>query len=179
MTIDPNTLTLPARRIQIVMTCGMALFLAITAGLAFATITKPSSVGPILADFGGFSTGPLMAWQTVALIGITAIHLTIWLLLLGTARHVFRHLADGEPEAASHAARNLANWLWAMLAWGLISQILVSLVATWGFPEGQRAISFGFGTPQVSIALSALIAGFMARAFALGAELWRDHSEVV
>ena len=179
MVVDPNILTVPARRIRTVMTCGVMLLLAIAATLAFGAVATPASVGESLARVSGFPTGPLQAWQNGALMGVAAIHLAIWIVLLGTARQVFGTLAEGEPETAGHAARTLSYWLWAMLVWGLIAQMLVSLVATWGLPEGERSLTLGVGTSQISLALSALIAGFMARAFALGAELWRDHREVV
>ena len=73
----------------------------------------------------------------------------------------------------------VAYLLWGMLLWGIVSQGLASVVATWGYPEGERSLSIAFGTPQISIAFSALVASFMAHAFALGAELWRDHQEVI
>lgn len=177
--IDPNTVIVPARRIQTVTACGVVLLFAITVALAFGAVTMPASMGETLARLSGFSTGPMQAWQNSALLGVAAIHLVVWIALLGTLGRVFGYLADGKPETAGRAALTLSYLLWAMLAWGLISQMLVSTVATWGFPEGERAVHLGVGAQQISIALSALIAGFMARAFALGAELWRDHREVV
>ncbi|XWN31484.1 MAG: hypothetical protein ROR55_29205 [Devosia sp.] len=177
--IDPNILTVPARRIQTVLTGGIVLLFAITVALAFGVVTRPESLGESLADMSGFSTGPMQAWQNSALAGVAAIHLAVWIMVLGTARRVFGALAKGEPETAGLAARTLSYWLWAMLAWGLVSQMLVAPIATWGFPEGEHIVGVGVGTSQISLALSALIAGFMARAFALGAQLWRDHQEVV
>ena len=177
--IDPNSVTRPARRIRTVMTCGLLLLSAVAAALAFGAVAMPASLGESLARVSGFPTGPLQAWQNGALLGIAAVHLTIWILLLGIARRLFGNLAEGEAETAGRTARTLSHWLWAMLAWGVIAQMLVSLVATWGLPEGERSVVLAVGTTQISLALSALIAGFMARAFALGAELWRDHREVV
>ncbi|MEM8854767.1 MAG: hypothetical protein AAGD34_13780 [Pseudomonadota bacterium] len=179
MTVDPKILTVPARRIQTVMSFGVVLFSAATAALAIGAITAPTGTGESLATMGGFSTGPMEGWQNGALVGIAAIHLAIWIALFLTARRMFSTLADGDAEIAGAAARTLSNWLWAMLAWGLISQVLVGLVATWGFPEGERSVGLGIGTTEISLALSALIAGLMARAFAFGAELWRDHREVI
>lgn len=177
--VDPNALTVPARRIQMVITCGVVLLVALTVALAFGAVTEPADTGESIARVSGLLTGPMQAWQNAVLLSIAALHLAIWIVLLATARRMFGHLAEGDPETAGHVARTLSRWLWALLALGLMSQMIVSFVATWGFPNGERSVSLGVGTPQISVALSALIAGFMARAFALGAELWRDHREVV
>ncbi|MEM1432206.1 MAG: hypothetical protein AAGG09_22330 [Pseudomonadota bacterium] len=177
--VDPSSLTLPARRIQIVMTCSLVLLSASMAGLVVAAATMPVTVGETLARLGGFAAGPMAAWQSAALTGIAAMHLAVWIVLFGVARLVFAHMADGAPDLAARTARTLSHWLWAMLAWGVTSQMIVSVVATWGLGEGERALHLGIGTSELFVALSALIAGFMARAFALGAELWQDHREVV
>ena len=179
MTVDPTILVGPARRIQTLMTSGLVLLLALTTALTLGAIAMPASLGETLAHLSGFPVGPLQTWQNGVLTGVAAIYLAIWIMLLGIARRVFGHLANGKPEAAARAAQVLSYWLWTLLAWGLISRTLVSLVVTWSFPEGERALVVAIGMTEASLAFSALIAGFMARAFALGAELWRDHQKVV
>ncbi|MEM0936989.1 MAG: hypothetical protein AAF646_13670 [Pseudomonadota bacterium] len=177
--IDLNALTAPARRMQSLMTWGLALLYAVMAGLVLAVVTAPARLGHSLATVSGFPDAPIGDWQSTLLLLIVALHLAVWLVLFGIARKVFQHLAEADPDSAAQSAQSLSYWLWAMLAWGLASQMFVSVVATWGMPEGQRALHLAFGTSEIFVAFSALIAGFMARAFALGAELWRDHREVI
>ncbi|WP_299963836.1 hypothetical protein [uncultured Roseobacter sp.] len=177
--INPRTLLASARRMQLVMSCMVGLFLVGSATLIAVVIATPGVIGAHLAQVSGFANGPLEPWQTVALACIGLVHMALWLAVLTGARRVFGQIAQGNPEGAATTARQLSYGLWAMLGWGLVSQMIVSVVATWGYPPGQRALALGIGTPEISVALSALIAGFLARAFALGAELWRDHQAVV
>ena len=161
------------------MTGGILVLAAITLAFTGIGLTAPASLGQGLAQLGGFADASLRPWQNIALISIVTVHLILWISLLVTARRLFGLLAAGKPADAGDIATFLAKLLWGLLLWGLISQVLVSLIATWGFPQGERSVSIAFGTPQISVAFSALIASFMARAFALGAELWQDHREVI
>ncbi|MEM7599732.1 MAG: hypothetical protein AAF382_18745 [Pseudomonadota bacterium] len=177
--IDPDSVTRPAQRLQAVMTTGAAVLILAMMGLAVAMMTNLGGLGMTLADMAGFGSGPLKTWQSLGLSAVVAAHIAVWIILFALVGRVFGHLADGDADAAAGQARRLSYWLWGMLMWGIVSQMIVSVVATWGFGDGQRELTIGLGTAQISIALSALIAGFMARAFALGAELWRDHREMV
>ncbi|MCV3272880.1 hypothetical protein [Roseobacter sinensis] len=177
--IDPDRLTASARRLQIVMTSGLVLLCVLAVALAVWLFAATADLGEGLARMSGGSPGPLAAWQIAVLAGLLAVHLAVWCVLLGMARAMFGHLAAGDPEAAARSARRLAASLWVMLGWGLVSQLIASPVATWGLGDGARSLSLSLGPLQLSLLLSALFAGFMARAFALGAELWRDHRAVV
>jgi len=95
------------------------------------------------------------------------------------AARVFGKLADGDVDTAAQVAGVLALWFWAIFIWALAEPAVTSVVSTWHMPEGQRSLSIALNGQQVSLALSALIMGCMARALSLGAELWRDHREVV
>lgn len=177
--IDPHSLTAPARRLQHVMSAGLAAILLVACALGLGLLVAPHRIGETLATMTGFESGPLAVWQHAALIAALCVHLAVWFALIGAARAVFRALADGRPEAAAEASRALACRLWLLLGWGLASQTIVSVVATWGYPVGQRVLQLSLGSPQVSLVLAALIASVMARSFALGAELWRDHQAMV
>ena len=180
MSIDPVTVTAPARRIAYVMTCA-AIALAVAAlALVACVVAAPGATGAWLAAAAGYpaTAGPGL-WQTVVLSALVLIYVAIWGRVFITARLVFQNLSRGLPAQAGDAARSLSRWLWLVLAWGILSQTLGSVAATWHFAEGERTLAISLGMTQVSIALAALIAGFMAHAFALGAELWRDHQEVV
>ncbi|MEM6481951.1 MAG: hypothetical protein AAF922_02805 [Pseudomonadota bacterium] len=177
--LDTKTFTASARRVQTVMTLCLALFATLFLALILGGLIKPHDVGALIAEFAGFEGENRARWQDAGLIAVVALNLAIWTVLVFYARQVFAHLATGVPDAAAYAARRLSYWIWIMLAWGLLSQALTSLLATWGYPEGQRAIAIGLGIPQISTVLAALVTGFMAQTFAFGAELWRDHQEVV
>ncbi|WP_224826123.1 hypothetical protein [Cognatishimia sp. MH4019] len=177
--VDVSDLTHSAQRMGRIMTGAVALLWGAALALAIGALITPASLGEALATVSGFQVNILSGWQIAVLVCIAAVHLGVWIVLLMMARRMFENLAQGAPEPAGSVAGRLSYWLWAMLGWGLISQMLVSLVVTWGFPEGERAISLGVGTSHILMALAALLASFMARAFALGAELWRDTQEVV
>ncbi|MEM6375821.1 MAG: hypothetical protein AAF686_06230 [Pseudomonadota bacterium] len=177
--LDTVTFTAAAQRVQAAMTLCLILFAALTVALLLGGMIRPHDMGTLISDLAGFGSETRAGWQDAGLITIVALSLAVWIILIHQARQVFAHLASGTPDAAAQAAKRLSLWLWIMLAWGLASQILTSLLATWGFPEGQRAIAIGLGLPQISTILAALVTSFMAQAFTLGAELWRDHQEVV
>ena len=161
------------------MTVGIVILIGFAAICAVASVVSPTELAESIAYKAGYETAPLLLWQSVALIAIMAAHMMLWLALLFVARRLFGQLRRGNPAAAARSARWVAYLLWVMLVWGLASQSLASVTATWGYPEGSRVLSIAFGTPQISVAFSALIASFMAQAFALGAELWQDHQEVI
>ncbi|MEC3862952.1 hypothetical protein VK792_16785 [Mesobacterium sp. TK19101] len=177
--IDATRTLAAARKIEVIMTAGIVILIGFACIGAVASVVSPTELAESIAHRAGYVTAPLVLWQSLALIAILGAHLALWLALLFVARRLFRQLRQGNPAAAVQSARWVAYLLWIMLAWGLASQALASVAATWGYPEGSRVLSIAFGTPQISVAFSALIASFMAQAFALGAELWQDHREVI
>jgi hypothetical protein len=177
--IDASPTLAAARKLEVVMTAGIVVLTGFACIGAVASVVSPTELAESIAHRAGYVTAPLALWQSLALIAILAAHLALWLALLFVARRLFGQLRQGNPAAAVHSARWVAYLLWGMLFWGLASQALASVATTWGYPEGSRVLSIAFGTPQISVAFSALIASFMAQAFALGAELWQDHREVI
>lgn len=177
--IDARGALVAASKIEVAMTVGIVILVGFACVGGVASVVFPTELAESFASRAGFVTAPLALWQSWALIAILWAHLLLWLTLLFVARRLFGQLRQGNPAAAVHSARWVAYLLWGMLFWSLASQALVSVAATWGYPEGSRILSIGFGTPQISVAFSALIASFMAQGFTLGAELWQDHREVV
>lgn len=80
---------------------------------------------------------------------------------------------------AARVARRFAAWLWVALIWGIAAQMLASGISTWNFAEGERMVAFQLSAAQITTVLAALMAAVLAHAFALGAELWQDHREIV
>lgn len=177
--IEVEQTLLAAHRLERMMTVGLALVALFTLGGLVVGVSAPLDVARTIARHVGYGDAPLLHWQAWVLIGVVSAHLAFWFALLAVARDLFGKLAQGHPGAAARSARRLAALLWAMLVCGLMAQALASVAATWGFPVGQRSLSIALGTPQISVAISALVASFMAHAFALGAELWQDHREVI
>jgi hypothetical protein len=177
--VDTERTLAAARRLEVAMTAGIGLLAAFgLVGIAIS-VAAPSAVAEALVRQGSYEENTLSAGQAWVVIGVVAIHVGFWIALLDLAGGVFRQLSRGNPKAAARRARVLALLLWGMLAWGLVSQMITSAAATWGFPVGERTISIAFGTTQISVAFAALIASFLAHGFALGAELWQDHWEVI
>ena len=177
--INPTGAITAASRLQTFMTGRLVLLLALAALGAVLAASDPLGAGEFLARQAGYGAAALAPWQAWSLIAIVSAHVALWIALLHFARRLFRHMADGVPASAAESARTLSYLLWGMLIWGICSHALVSVSATWGYPAGQRVLSVALGMPQITLFFSALMAGFMAHALALGAELWQDHQEVI
>jgi hypothetical protein len=178
--VDAERTLAAARRLEVAMTAGLGLLAAFgLLGVAISVAAPISGGRGCWCVKGSYGENTLSAGQAWVVIGVVAIHVGFWIALLDLAGGVFRQLSRGNPKAAARRARVLALLLWGMLAWGLVSQMITSAAATWGFPVGERTISIAFGTTQISVAFAALIASFLAHGFALGAELWQDHWEVI
>lgn len=177
--VDPARTLVAAHKLEVMMSVGIVVLLSLACAGLVGGFISPREMASSIALHGGFDATTLALWQSYALIGIIAVHMALWIALLWAARKLFGQLRRGKPDAAVGHARAVAYLLWAMLFWGLVSQPVVSVVSSWGYPEGTRILSISLGTPQISVAFAAMIASFMAQAFALGAELWQDHQEVI
>ncbi|MGR3492908.1 MAG: hypothetical protein ACU0DW_12690 [Shimia sp.] len=177
--IDAAPTLTSAQRLAQVMTA--LLLLPVIGALAtlFLAVTAPIDLSVWLAAAAAFPVAPLGGWQATGLIGLLISHLILWFTLLLTAREMFAQIGAGDIDAAGRLARRLALLLWTLLAWGIVSHAIGSVLATIALPEGERMLSVSLGTAQVSVALAALIASFLAHAFSLGAALWRDHRAVI
>ncbi|MGR3467068.1 MAG: hypothetical protein ACU0CI_04255 [Shimia sp.] len=177
--IDAAPTLSSAQRLAQVMTALLLLPVAGALATLFLSVTAPVDLGIWLAAAAGFPTAPLGGWQAAGLIALLLSHLALWFALLLTAREMFAQIGAGDIDAAGSFARRLALLLWVLLAWGILSHAAGSVLATIALPEGERLLQVSLGTAQISVALAALIASFLAHAFSLGAALWRDHREVI
>ncbi|MEM9797041.1 MAG: hypothetical protein AAF919_11150 [Pseudomonadota bacterium] len=178
--IDTSDLRRSARWLAgLVVVLQGALALGLLALLAWLA-NAPLAAGGWLAGAVGYPPGDgMQVWQAVALTGIAAVQLGLWIGVAGEMRGIFRALAWGDPTGAALAARRMARLLWIVLAWDIVGHAAATGLASWHYPDGTRAIGISLGSSQLSTALAALLAAFTARALALGAELWRDHREVI
>ncbi len=178
--IDPAPTFAAAGRLRLAMTAVLLLTIA-AAGAAALSGAEPDHAEMVRAVTGraDWDGPPLLVGQQIVLAGIGFVHLGVWLALLLIARAMFGRFAGGDLGGAAARARTLAHVLWGLFAWTIVAGTLASVVLTWHLPEGERALSPSLGSTQVSLALAALVAGFVARAFALSADLWQDHREVV
>lgn len=159
-------------QIAIVVTCALAL------GVLIATVMQTQATGALLSDLTGYAIQP-RAWQTVALAGIVCFGLGLYAATFFAAKKVSGGLLRGEVAVAGGAARQLARWLWAVLIWSTVAHTLAVLISTAHAGPGQRALSIAIGSPQLSIAITALVAAFLAQVLTLVAALWEDHKGIV
>lgn len=179
MTISTENVSNAAWRLRWILGIVAVLHVIAIAVLAIAVLRDPAGMGQTLALWAGYPEAARAPWQNLGLVGIACLNLLMWVMVFALAARVFGRLADGEVEDAAEIARALSLWFWAIFAWALAEPAVTSVISTWHMPEGERSLAISLSAKQVHLALSALVLGCMARALSLGAELWRDHREVV
>ncbi|MEM9715705.1 MAG: hypothetical protein AAF826_04230 [Pseudomonadota bacterium] len=127
----------------------------------------------------GYAGASLLEWQLISLTCVALVHLGILIAAAWHARNVFGFLARADLEQSARSSGKVATMLWAVLVYSIFAHTLGVLIVTWEFPEGQRALSLTLGSLHISALIAALIASLFAQALSLGAELWRDHNEVI
>ncbi|MEM8822144.1 MAG: hypothetical protein AAGF30_00900 [Pseudomonadota bacterium] len=177
--IDPKPVQASARTLSAVLLVLQSLLVA--AGIAVAALTTlmPAAMGGFLLEALGHEAVAPRPWQSLALASLALAQVIFLYVLTGHMRAIFTALDGLDPDGAARAARRTSWWLWGLLVWGVAAPAVASVTATWHFPAGERALTIGFGSAELTTALAALLAAFMARALALGAELWRDHRVVI
>ena len=177
--IDPMAVMTAARRVSVVLGMALSLAFAIGAVVLCWLVVDMAGLGRNLAGASGYSIGAPDTWQSLMLAAVYLLHLGVWGGVMASARTMFKALAAGDPSMAARRARRFAVWLWMALIWGVAAQMLTSGIATWNFAQGARMVAFQPSAAQITTALAALMAAVLAHAFALGAELWQDHREIV
>ncbi|WP_425090705.1 hypothetical protein [Tropicimonas sp. S265A] len=142
-------------------------------------IVDTPALGQMLAGNIGYGMAELRDWQSHGLAALVLVQIGIWAAVVWQGRQIFAALGTPDLVAATRAARIAARLLWIMLIWGVLAHALGSVVATWHFPDGQRALAISVGSAEISTIIAALLATFTAHAFVLGAALWQDHREVI
>lgn len=177
--IDPRAAMGAARRVAVVLGLASCLVLAIGAFVLCWLVVDMAGLGRSLAGVGGYSVENPEVWQSLMLTAVQLAQLCIWGGVIVSARAMFKALAVGDPSMAARVARRFAAWLWMALILGVAAQMLTSGISTWNFVEGERMVAFQLSAAQITTVLAALMAAVLAHAFALGAELWQDHREIV
>jgi magnesium-transporting ATPase (P-type) len=160
----------------------LLILVALTGAAAAVVIwlfVDAQQIGHMLAAGVGYESDVLKTWQAFALTLILLVQIGIWIAVVSQGRQIFTALTRVALNDASVVAGKAARLLWAMLAWGIAGHTIATVVATWHFPEGMKALEVSVGSTEISIAIAALLASFMSRAFVLGAALWQDHQEVI
>ncbi len=179
MTIDLASAARTARGFHRLFTIGLLLAGAIALSLVGFTLFAPEATGSALAGFAGIRSDGVTGGQAVIMVALTLVWVGLWAAVFMFGRALCSSLSQGSIEQAALAAMQLSHVLLALLVWSVLGQAAGSAATTWHLGDGQRMVSIALGMPQVSLALAALMAVFLARAFAVGVELWRDHTEIV
>ena len=176
--VDIDPLRRSARRFRFGFQAATAGALASALVLLCTALLRPEEVGALVAGLSGHPITP-RPWQGATLAAVVIAGLGLYAATFAAAARVCGALVRGEAAAAGPAARRLSRWLWAVLGWSVASHTASILIVTAHAGPGGRALSVSLGAPQVSIAVAALIAAFLAHALTLGAALWQDHQEIV
>lgn len=176
--IDAAPLRKTAKRFKLGFQIATVVTIGLAMGVLVAALVQTEATGAWLASLNGYTILP-QAWQSIGLALVASIGLGLYAATFSAATTVSSVLSLGELTAAGAAARRLSRWLWALLFWSIAAHTLAVLISTAHAGPGLRALSFAAGGPQISIALAALVAAFLAQALTLVAELWEDHREIV
>ena len=177
--IDPAPLLASARRFHRGFQFAYLVSVTVAGAVLIGLLLAPVWTGATLSEAVGYPLPASRFWQSAALTLIVVGMLVTYALVFFSAATVCSALADGDVEHAALGARSLSNWLWTLLALSILANTAAILVATAHAEPGQRVLSITFGSEQITVAIAALIAAFLARAFVLGAALWRDHREII
>ncbi|MEM0977618.1 MAG: hypothetical protein AAGJ34_08795 [Pseudomonadota bacterium] len=151
---------------------------AVPGSLIYAAFYRPA-FERVLIEAIGYPNATLALWQFGALLALAVVHILALAVTLWHGRQVFAELLAERIERAAHHARKVSMWLWGLVGYSIFAHTTAVLTVTWTFPEGERALAISLSSVQVSTVLAALMASLFAQALQLGAELWRDHKEVI
>lgn len=179
MDVETKSLLRSAKLVSQVLLWICVFLVAVALGLLIWLIMDLPQTGQSLAASVGYGDDALKDWQAYALGTIVMVQIGIWGAVVWQGRQIFIALTAGAVQTASRAARKSARLLWIMLIWGIAAHALGTVIATWHFPEGQRALGVTLGSAEISTLFAALLATFTSHAFVLGAALWEDHQEVI
>ena len=168
-----------ANLLGLVLLLVLVTLLAAVVALVIWLFVDLPQVGQTLAAGVGYASDTLKSWQSFGLAMILLVQISIWIAVIYRGRQIFTALTEVALNDASTAAGQTARLLWILLVWGIVGHMLATVVATWHFPEGTRALGVDVGSTEISTLIAALLATFTSRAFVLGAALWQDHQGVV
>ncbi len=179
MMIDLQTMLRPAQRFGMLFSVALYASAGVALCLVAALTLAPIATGQTLSAFVGYPNATMSSGQSFILATLVLLQIGLWAGSFSAGRRLCWHLCAGSVREAGQASERLACWLWGLLLWSLAGQAAASAVATWHLAQGERTVAVAFGGEQVSMAVAALMAVFLARAFSVGAELWQDHQEIV
>jgi hypothetical protein len=179
MTIDLQAVLRPAQRFAMLFNVALYASAGVALFLVAALMLAPVATGQTLSGFVGYPNAAMSREQSFILSTLVLLQIGLWAGSFLAGRRLCWHLCAGSVREAGQASERLACSLWGLLLWSLAGQAAASAVATWHLAQGERTVAVAFDGEQVSMALAALMAVFLARAFSVGAELWRDHQAIV
>ncbi|WMS45313.1 hypothetical protein RDV64_23550 (plasmid) [Acuticoccus sp. MNP-M23] len=179
MMIDLKSAVRPAQLFHMFFTLGLVGVGTLATLAVVATMFAPHATGVALVRFANLPAEGVTGAQAAAMVALMLVSAALWAAMFGVGRRLCQSLSDGSVDDAADAATRLSHVLLALLVWSVIGQIAGSAAASWHLGDGQRIVAVSLGTPQISLALAAFMGVFLARAFTVGAQLWRDHTEIV
>jgi len=151
---------------------GVALLIG---GTLVAGIVDPEALGAFFVP----RRAGIELWQKLGVSLIMWAHLWIWFAILRTAVRLFEAIAHDDLAGVPPAATRLSRWLWGLVSWSVVGDLLGSVLVTWNAGPGNRMAAIGLSSIGFSAMLAAGLAAFLARAAALWAALWQDHREMI
>lgn len=174
-------LRLAAGRARRLIEVLIVLALTIIACCTLWGIFDPQAMGEVLRVQGATAAKGMADWQARALDGLLVVQLGAWTGALVALRGVFVGMYEAPPfpDTAVQSARSAFRWILVGFLISLLTAPIGSVVGTWHMPPGERSLSIQLGTGHALTLVVLALTAIMSRAFALAAELWQDHQEIV
>ena len=159
----------------------IVIALALMAGATVWGVVDPQALGAALQDQGLPILAGITDWQARALDALLVLQIGVWTGALFALRGVFvgMNAASPFPPASVTGARRAYRWILAGFVLSLFAGPIDSVLGSWHMPAGQRQLAISFGSAHALTLVALALTAIMSRAFALAAELWQDHQEIV
>jgi hypothetical protein len=177
--IDTSHLTATARLFSCVFAAAAGALIAFCLLLAVQGLFAPHKLDGLLSAFVGFEFEVGSAAQARLLLAQFFCLVAAVTATLEVARRICAAVICEDYDRAARSARWLPVWCLALFVLAFIGPVLTSVTATWSYPQGERVAALSLGLGQIGVGIALLIATFLARLLQVGAELWRDHREVI
>ena len=170
-----------ARRARLLIDGLLVLASAFVALCLLWGLSDPHAVAELLRAQDATYRAGMADWQARSLVALLVLQTGLWGAALFALRGVFQGMQQDPPFPARAVlgARHAFRWMLAGFLFSLLTMPLAAVLGSLHMPPGQRVLSIELGSGHALTLVVLTLTAIMSRAFALAAELWQDHVEIV